>query len=241
MNNIKFSILVPAVPSRLSNRLTPLLEKLLLQCKDRSDVEILSFIDNKKRTIGEKRDALVQLSQGDYVAFVDDDDDIADDYVQKICDCIVNSDINPDVIVFNQIASINGNKFLVEFGLEYENEQAQQLKDGSYIDIHRKPFHVCAWKSSLAKGVRFPVNSWGEDWAWAEQLVEIAKTQERINSVLHYYIYSDQHSEAPDLSKKNEDTNLEGSVKEHLEDISNNNSNLEENKTLESEDKKEQK
>jgi hypothetical protein len=40
------------------------------------DIEILLFLDNKKRTVGGKRDALVQMSRGKYFMFVDDDDDL---------------------------------------------------------------------------------------------------------------------------------------------------------------------
>ena len=43
-----------------------------------------TFFDNKKRTIGKKRDEMLKLAQGKYVTFVDDDDRISDDYVDEI-------------------------------------------------------------------------------------------------------------------------------------------------------------
>src|ERR1019366_3651051 len=84
------------------------------------------------------------------------------------------------------------NPFLIHFGLEYENEQANfDKKTGIYPDIRRKPFHVCAWRGELARSESFSDDSTQEDWEWASRLCKKAKTQHRIDRVLHYYHYSD--------------------------------------------------
>ena len=193
---IKFSILVPSVPSRITDRLLPLYEKIEKQIGDRTDVEVLVFIDNKKRSVGYKRDALVQMAQGQFLAFADDDDDVSDDYVASIVGAI-EKDPDADVIVFTQGVTINdGNEFKVFFGIEYDNERGKKDASGKWRDIHRKPFHVCAWRTELAHKERFQDVSYGEDWDWVQRLLPHVKKQVRIDKVLHYYKYDDQVTEA---------------------------------------------
>jgi len=79
------SILTPAIPERLPKlqRLAGQLEPQLRQFPH--SVEWLSFIDPRGcRTIGEKRDELVQLARGQFVAFVDDDDLVQPIYVASL-------------------------------------------------------------------------------------------------------------------------------------------------------------
>ncbi len=190
---ILLSVLIPSIPSRFEMA-RALIEKLESQIGD-LPVEFLYFGDNKKRSIGMKRDALVQLAQGKMLAFADDDDFVHPTYCLEIVNAIRgNPDV--DVIVFNQHASINGNKFTVRFGLEYENQQASKGPDGLYCDITRKPFHVCPWRRELAQMYRFEDCNYGEDWLWVEQLIKNAKSQYRVDRILHTYMYSDKTTEA---------------------------------------------
>lgn len=188
------SILTPSVPSRIKDGLRNVMDKVEKQIKDNNlekKVEHLIVIDNKVRTIGRKRDNLVQCAIGQYVAFVDDDDDISDDYVLELVNAIKN---NPhvDVITFKQNCFIeNYPKSIVNFGLNYENE--------AYVpntEFKRKPYHICAWKTSLAQKYRFPSSNYGEDAGWLSQLWEVAKTEYHIDKVLHAYVHSDGTSEA---------------------------------------------
>lgn len=195
---ILFSILVPSIPSRFE-MVKRLVDGLEQQIGD-LPVEILCLLDNKRRTIGMKRDALVQLARGSFLAFVDDDDFAFPGYVSEIVSAI-REHPDVDVIVFNQHASINGSKFTVRFGLEYENQQAGIGPDGFYGDVTRKPFHICPWRRELAQKYRFENCNYGEDWFWVEQLIKEAKTQHRIEKVLHTYIFSDAVTEAKDENK----------------------------------------
>jgi hypothetical protein len=188
------SILTPSVPSRIKDGLRNVMDKIEKQIKDNNlekKVEHLIVIDNKVRTIGRKRDNLVQCAIGQYVAFVDDDDDVSDEYVLELVNAIKN---NPhvDVITFKQNCFIeNYPKAIVNFGLNYENE--------AYVpntEFKRKPYHVCAWKTSLAQKYRFPSSNYGEDAGWLSQLWEVAKTEYHIDKVLHAYVHSDGTSEA---------------------------------------------
>jgi glycosyltransferase involved in cell wall biosynthesis len=157
--------------------------KLLNQVGN-EDVEILCMIDNKKRSIGDKRNALVVASRGDYLAFIDDDDDVFNDYISELLAGIKS---NADVIVFNEICTFNGeNTFIVRPGIEFENEKTRKV-NGLWVDIKRKPWHWCAWKSSIAKTERVPDMNNGEDELWCRRLLTKIKTQYRINKILRIY------------------------------------------------------
>jgi hypothetical protein len=166
------------------------------QCDDYREVEILSFLDNKHRTIGKKREGLVQLAQGKYQVQVDDDDMVADDFVHELMK-IINRNEGFDVILFNQIASINnGNNFTVSFDLGNENEQCRQDNEGQWVNIKRAPFHNMCWKSELAKSELFPDASYSEDWHWAKRLIPKVKSSFKIDKCLTVYRYNDKVTEA---------------------------------------------
>ena len=135
---MKLSILIPSIPERFET-VIPLIENLQNQIGDK-DVEVLLLSDNMKMSIGEKRQKLKELAKGEYWAFVDDDDDISDDYIEQL---LKGVESGKDVITFHQWSTINGEGFLVQFGLEYKNQAATQV-DGVWKNIKRSPFHVCA-------------------------------------------------------------------------------------------------
>jgi glycosyltransferase involved in cell wall biosynthesis len=196
---LKLSILIPSIPNRI-NKMAALFGKLQAQIDKYhfDNIEILSFLDNKKRSVGYKRDALVQMAMGEYLAFCDDDDDVYDNYLQEIMKAL-NDNIdneNVDVVVFSEDCTINGeNKFTVKFGIEYPNEEAHKI-NGLWVNITRKPFHSCIWKSSIAKSEHFPDASYGEDWHWCKRLLTKVKTQGRINAVIKRYIFNKKTTEA---------------------------------------------
>ena len=84
-NPKKLSILICTIIERknLLNRLLNILNK-----QKTDDVEVLVESDNKQISIGEKRNKLLNKAVGDYVAFIDDDDLVSDDYVKKVLQAI---------------------------------------------------------------------------------------------------------------------------------------------------------
>ena len=88
-----FSILICSLESR-SLKLNRLLSILKEQADDR--VEILVSVDSGEKSVGAKRNELVKASCGKYLAFIDDDDIVSDDYVDLILKAIQDG---PDVVV----------------------------------------------------------------------------------------------------------------------------------------------
>lgn len=185
-----FSILIPAIFERL-DRLKTLVGHLEDQFTSQDRVEIISVVDNRIVTIGEKRQLVLDSSHGDYVAFVDDDDSISIHYVQSILAAIKVSP-GVDVITFNNISNIENHKSIcVNMRLKQQNEQARfdDVDGASMPVIKRAAWHTCAWRADLAKQVKFPATSYGEDWAWAEKLNELAQTEHHIPQQLHHYFF----------------------------------------------------
>ena len=188
------SILIPATPKRYHSHLWPLWSKLQAQLdalQQSKAVELLVFLDNRQRTIGEKRDALVQISRGRFVAFCDDDDDVSDDYLSSLLKVAENAADGVSVITFEQLAVVNGVSAICSFSLDHPNQPFKQPR------FKRNAWHVCAWRGDLARRYRFPANNYGEDWGWARHLVMEAQGEIHIPRVLHTYRYDDAISEAP--------------------------------------------
>jgi hypothetical protein len=191
MSNILLSVLIPSVPGRIDQlkRLFDNFQHQLDQNEGASwakQVEILCLLDNKKRSIGFKREALVQTAQGRNLAFCDDDDSVANDYLVSILPALeVN---NVDVVVFKQQCVINNEQpFIVDHDIDYPNDHCIRHDDGRWENLRRKPWHHNVWRSELARTAHFPDLMWGEDHAWCEQLWPKVRTQWKIDKVLHYY------------------------------------------------------
>lgn len=184
---MRLSILIPSIPSRFGKAIK-LYRELQAMCEG-MDIEILMFTDNKKRTIGEKRDALKNLANGKYFMFVDDDDSLLS--VQEIYDATAN---DVDVITFKQRSFNNdGSSYIVTFGLG--NPVEHNTENGKYIDCKRPPFPCCAWHKDF-KRITFPSINYGEDGVWLNYAFDFAKTEIYIDKILHSYNFNSQVSEA---------------------------------------------
>ena len=187
LNQKLLSVLILGIPERIS-KLDHVIKTLEQQIHDnnaREQVEILAIIDNKSRTVGSKRQVLLNAAEGKFVAYLDDDDTISEDYIKELMLAIkTNPDV--DVVSFNQETRIdNDPPGIVYFGLQYTNTE---YRPG--IPVYRKPFHMCAWNVKIAKLVSFKNISLTEDWTWIEELCKYAKTEHHINKILHDYIYN---------------------------------------------------
>lgn len=185
---MKLSVLVPTVPSRMSFFYPRLMNQLLTQCVNYPDVEIIGLFDNKKKTIGEKRQDLLNLAKGEYLVFIDDDDRISDDYISSIMDAL-NNNLNTDCVVFDCICCIeNGDlKKLCKYGIEFEYGD---ILDGQ--EWRGKPAHTMVYKSNIAKRHSYIKINFGEDIDWVLRACLEIKEQTRINKILYYYDCKDK-------------------------------------------------
>lgn len=197
-SEIKFSVLILSIPSRNES-----LMAAMKQLQEQADatgqgkaVEILVLLDNRSKSIAEKRNDLLQAARGKYIAFLDDDDAISKEYMSKILAAIDEYD-GVDCISFNQWCNINGEPMNVEFGIGNPHGHLWRDEDGFLGDIKRPPYHMCLWRSEIAKSEAFnPVyganGQSSEDIDWLMRLYPKIQTEHHIEDALHGYIYSSQ-------------------------------------------------
>ncbi len=177
---LQLSILIPTVPERIPF-LTTLVEELQRQTANRP-VEALVLLDNRRRTIGAKRNALIEQSLGKYVVFVDDDDRVDDAFVDALLSC-VEENPDTDCVVFDVAVSQNGQfDRICKYGVEYEYGSDESF-------YYRKPNPRMCYARRIAVNHQFQDISFGEDDEWAARASQDILTQARIPEVLYYYDY----------------------------------------------------
>lgn len=184
----KLSILTPTIPGR-EKQLALLTDRLAAQIGD-SPVEHLALCDNRARSIGGKRQALLDIARGEYIAFVDDDDTVAEGYVSSLLAAIEKG---ADVITFEQRAVYNGQESTVHFNIAHRDEA---FNPGGITK--RAPWHVCAWRRDRVADCQFAETNYGEDRIWAMQARRRARTGYHIDRVLHTYIHDAKTTAAPE-------------------------------------------
>lgn len=174
-----FSVLVATVADRRV-KLGRLLSVLEPQVLARRDVELLLLPDMRVMSIGDKRNLLTELSSGEYVAFVDDDDAVTTDYVSSITAVLARD--KPDVLCFQVRVMGYGDAKICRYHPSFEH---RNLIDG-YL---RKPNHLMPWRRSLACRIKFPSTSFGEDTDWANRMNGLARRVSVIDRPLYSYQY----------------------------------------------------
>ena len=195
---ILYSILILSIPSRIEKYLMPLYTKMLKQAEGHPEVEILCLVDNKSMTIGEKRQSLLDCARGKWIGFMDDDDGISDNYIESLSEAMKNHPA--DVITFDQHCSVNGKEFSVNFRMS--NPHDPYIPGSGTLHIRRPPYHMCFWRSEIAKKAKFKPSSYGEDFAWCMEMYPEIKTETHIDRVLHYYMFDDRTSESIQYARK---------------------------------------
>lgn len=173
------SILIPTIPGR-EQKLNRLLRVLDRQVLLRPDVELIVLRDNKKMTIGEKRNKLLWLASGQYVAFVDDDDQVTPDYVPALCNAIASD--RPDVVCFTVTVRGYGPTKPCHYHPTFPHSETKN-------EYKRKPNHLMAWRRDLARRVPFPEINAGEDTQWANKMAQHAKKVTTIDRPLYTYLF----------------------------------------------------
>lgn len=178
---MKLSILVCHIPQRkhFLDRLCGVLNE---QLEYHEGVEFL-VDDREKISIGTKRNNLLQSAQGDYVAFIDDDDLVSNRYLELLLNGI---DKGVDCCSLTGEITENGaNPKPFIHSIQYDSYFE---KNGIY---YRPPNHLNCIKSEIAKGFKFPMRNHGEDTDWAMQICNagVLKTEHRIEETIYYYEY----------------------------------------------------
>lgn len=182
---MKLSILIPTIVGR-EKQYNSLIESLEPQLTDQ--VEICVLKDNREMTIGAKRNILLHVAEGEYVAFIDDDDKVSHRYIVLLMGAILSG---------CDCASLRGEYYLkgtwnglFEHSLKYKEWKTN--KNGSQIKYERYPNHLNMIRADIAKQFLFPELNHSEDYLWAKQIHESGKlkTEFYIPDVIYHYYKS---------------------------------------------------
>jgi len=185
----KLSILICTLPSRIIV-FERLRSKLISQAEANNlqdHIEILSNAD-ESISIGNKRNLLLKESKGLYVCFIDDDDDIADYYIEELSK-VVESD--KDCASLKGIITWDGERpEIFEHSIKYQSYKSN-LKNQEVI-YERYPNHLNCIKSDIAKQIAFTDKNFSEDTDYADMLFAsgLIKTEFTIDKILYYYLYA---------------------------------------------------
>ena len=179
------SVLIPTLESRrdsfeaLRHKLEDQIQRHGLQ----GEVEILSSRDNGTLPIGSKRNTLLTQASGSFVVFIDDDDDVRDEYVKLITD-VIRSHPDVDCIgIKGQITFQGRHPHLLVYSLRYHEYRTE---NGVYV---RPPQHITPIRREIAARYRFADTSYSEDYDWGLSMREdgALRNEYFIDEVLYYY------------------------------------------------------
>jgi glycosyltransferase involved in cell wall biosynthesis len=147
------------------------------------DVQVVWKTTGRDIPTGTKRNYLINETQSDYFSFIDDDDQVPEYYIDELVKAISYA---PDVVTFNGWMTTNGinrRDFTIKLGSKYEE------RNGHY---YRFPNHLCAFKRSVVKDVRFPDVWVQEDYLYAKQIHDrkLLKTEVHIPKDMYHYQFS---------------------------------------------------
>ena len=184
---MRLSILICSLHKRRA-LLVRLLNIIDPQFRHRTDVECLTNTDDGMKSVGTKRNELLQQAKGDYICFIDDDDTVSENYVELI---LKACESGPDCVGIEGIITFDGKnpkKFIhsIQYKEWYE-------KDGIY---YRNPNHLSPVKRILALKAKFPSKYFGEDKDYSMNLLPHLKTEVYIPNPIYFYHYSEKYSEA---------------------------------------------
>jgi len=181
---MKLSILICTMPHR-AEMFCALYNKLKYQilCSEQPMQVQLLWDDDAKLTTGEKRNNLLNQASGDFIVFVDDDDDVDDNYVDEILKVIIENP-NIDCIGINGMITFDGNRskpwsISIQHGHWHETDEM-------YL---RTPNHISPVRRSIALQAKFPDITYGEDMEYSKRILPMCKLEACIDKPLYHYKY----------------------------------------------------
>lgn len=194
---MKLSILILSLwdeeHEKFLSRCTEELYRQIFQLGLAEEVEIVTNIDDAKKTKGQKRNEALDLASGKYVAFFDDDDMPGPKYIEELM-VGINQDVDC-VSLLGRMTTDGHNPEIFEHSIVYNeyrtNEERFTDEHGRYVKYERYPNHLNCIKADIAKRFKFPLINHGEDTAWATELNKsgLLKKEYRTKEILYYYLY----------------------------------------------------
>jgi len=177
------SVLICALTER-KKLLTNLLREIdLFKRRSHLKVEVLFDLDNRQKSVGQKRNDLVARAKGKYCCFIDDDDQITPLYFTEIERALQTK---PDCVSLLGIFYENGQVVkpfvhTLDCKLYHEDQEA----------FYRPPNHLNPILTGIVKRVGFPSKNYGEDTDFAMRLsnANLLQSEGQVEEPIYHYFY----------------------------------------------------
>jgi hypothetical protein len=147
-------------------------------------IEVIVNSDNKIKTVGQKRNEIIDSANGKYLCFIDDDDIIGDYYISKIVWCLQSEQY--DAVSFYGMYYNNG---IPTMSFHHSSLHGGHFKkDG----IQYRPLnHLNPILTNYAKQIRFPEKNYAEDSDYCDRLLKsgLVKNETGIPFTLYHYLF----------------------------------------------------
>jgi hypothetical protein len=148
------------------------------------------------KSIGQKRNELVQMAHGKYLCLLDDDENIAANYVETLYRLCLQ---DKDVCTFRAI--VKTDYYITVINMTLNNQSNEEVSPEKIIE--RTCWHICPIKSEIAKSEQFnPELNHNEDWDWLQRIIPKLSSEAHTNMILTQYNHSEKESEADKIFKQ---------------------------------------
>lgn len=175
--------MIPTIPGReasLSRLIASIHEKMSRIAPTLRYTIDLGF-DNREMSIGSKRQMMIQRSLAKYSAFIDDDDEITDAYIEDLRETIAGS---------YHVMRLRGTIHPYTFTHSIENTLSSPMARGEVF--LRPPNHLNPMMTDVAKFVHFRDAVRGEDLDWTMRMAATGSLTQEYTSDLSriHYVYN---------------------------------------------------
>jgi glycosyltransferase involved in cell wall biosynthesis len=148
--------------------------------------EVLINSDNGTKSVGVKRQELLEEAKGEYVAYIDDDDKISAEYFKLV---LSGCSTEPDCCSLLGLYYVNG-VYNTKFEHSVNYRVWEQRANGLYA---RPPNHLNAIRRKVALQIGFADMRCGEDQDFSERLCAsgLIRSEYRIKAPIYKYLYSE--------------------------------------------------
>lgn len=146
-------------------------------------VAVRTCVDAGEAPAGAKRNQLLHTAAADYIASVDDDDDVTGDY---LCSLLEGTAGGPDVVTFHARRTIDGG-----WPQRLVYSAWQPTCPDAHSDVVILPAnHVCCWRREIAQLAHHAEDlPYGSDQCWwkALFLARAVTSEKHVGRVLYHY------------------------------------------------------
>jgi glycosyltransferase involved in cell wall biosynthesis len=176
----KLSILIISLAER-KQVLARLLNVLMPQITD--ECQLLLSVCGRGETTGSRRNRLFSIAKGRFACFIDDDDLVAEDYIERIL-AAIKSNPSVDAIGFaGAIKTPSGKTYRVRYTVENRNRIGHRKGVFECFVGHLTPIRL-----DILRQLKFENRTFGEDSQFCELLKPLCQTEVYIDKPMYFYL-----------------------------------------------------